>query len=355
MWKRFKLGLAVVCCLGQIPSISFADAQSPEQTAHYEWGRGFSVPAADLNFGGYFHGSFKDLHGQAKNSASLDDLSLFVSWSPHALVRFFSEIELENWLSTQTGIHLQSAVRVERLYVDLFASESLNLRLGKFLTPFGDWNVTHAAPLVWTSTRPLATDKQLFPSHVNGLMVKKRFILNEHDLSLSLYIDDSVNLDVHKDTFEFHHAVGGRLHYEIYEQLKLGVSYLAFNKQGRAHQARNHLVGTDLLWKNNEYELKMEWNYRYAHDSQGSESNFYLQGVAPVPSAEHLFAIGRYEYLQGRHAVESDMIPSHTHLGVAGLAWRPFTPLIIKAEYRLGTGNQQVAPSGFFTSISMLF
>lgn len=315
------------------------------------------MPDSHLNLGGYFHSSFKQLHTtqKPKNSAALDDISLFVSWSPHDRVRFFSEIELEDWLSTDTGIHLQSAFRVERLYVDLFASDSLSLRLGKFLTPFGYWNVTHAAPLVWTTTRPLATDEQLFPSHVSGVMINKSFSFDEQNLDIAIYADDSLMLDPHQDKLNFDHAFGGRIHYEVFEQLHLGMSYLAFNKKVIPNRAINHFAGLDLLWKKNDYELQMEWNYRYAHDFQGSESNFYLQAVAPLPLGTQIFAVGRYEYLKGQHEIDATIIPSNTHIGVAGLTWRPFTPLAVKAEYRLGSGNQLIAPSGFFTSISMLF
>jgi phosphate-selective porin len=332
--------------------MAFAEPQSTNQEINYHWGRGLSVPQGNLNLGGYFNGSFKHLQSK-KNSASLDDISLFISWSPHARLRFFSEIELEEWLSTDTGIHLGDALRVERLYVDFLATESLTLRLGKFLTPVGYWNVTHAATLVWTTTRPLATDEQLFPSHASGLMISKNFTFSEQNLDISLYADDSHDFDIHKDLIDFDYAFGGRLHYEVFEQLHLGVSYLAFNKGTTSAKATNHLFGLDLLWKKNDYELQMEWNYRRAYDLQGSEHNFYIQGVAPLES--HLFAVGRYEHLNGEHEINAAVIQGHAHLGIAGVAWRPYTPLSIKAEYRFGTGNQQVAPSGFFTSISMFF
>jgi hypothetical protein len=97
----------------------------------------------------------------------------------------------------------------------------------------------------------------------------------------------------------------------------------------------------------------MEMSYRYAPDWQGDEKNFYLQTIAPLPA--HVFAVGRYEYSEGKHQVDTVFVPGKTQIGILGLAWRPYTPLIFKTEYRFGTGNQLVAPSGFFTSISMFF
>jgi hypothetical protein len=329
-----------------------ADPQITNTTPHYQWGRGLSVPESHLNIGGYFHSSFKHLQS-GKNSAALDDISLFISAAPHDRLRFFTEIELEEWLTSDTGVHTKEAFRVERLYLDFLASESLTLRVGKFLTPFDSWNVLHAAPLVWTTTRPLATDEQLFPSHISGVMLSKSFAFSEQNLDISIYIDDSRDLDIHEDVIDFNHAIGGLLHYELFEQLDLGISYLLFNKKASLHHAENHLLGLELLWKKNDYELQMEWNYRKARDFQGSEHAFYTQAVAPL--AAHWFAIGRYEYLKGQHEIDETIMQTDAHLGIAGVAWRPFTPLVFKAEYRLGNGNSQIAPSGFFTSISMLF
>jgi hypothetical protein len=63
------------------------------------------------------------------------------------------------------------------------------------------------------------------------------------------------------------------------------------------------------------------------------------------------YAISRYEYVNGTHRY----LPTITHIGVTGLAWKPFTPLIIKAEYLFGDNNQFVAPTGLFASVSMFF
>lgn len=314
----------------------------------YQWGRGFSWPAANLNLGGYFNASYRQPES-LKNKTTLDELSLFITWSPHQRIRFFSEVEVDNWLSTEGIDTLNNAIRAERLYVDLLATESTTLRIGKFLTPVGRWNITHAAPLIWTTTRPLVTERRLFTSHASGLMLTQRFDVIDHNLDVSVYADDSTDLDVLDNELGFENAIGGRITFDVSEQLQLGASFIDYKNKTVTRKTRNDLFGLDLLWKQDGYEIEMEAIYRTADDYQGHEKGLYIQGVAPL--FEHFFVIGRYETIIGTHRY----IPTNTDIGVAGVAWRPFTPLAIKAEYLFGDKNEYVAPSGFFTSISMFF
>ena len=351
MFKRLKLAISLG--LSCYFSLSYADTK-PEAFFDYTWGRGLSVSQNHLTIGGYMNASLDHQTAQPTN-LTLNNLSLFITLSPIDSIRFFSEIELDNWTSLQKNRRAKDAFKVERLYVDFLATESLTVRVGKFLTPFGYWNVVHAAPLVWTVTRPLANSYQSFPTHSNGVMLSEALTFGEHSLDMSVYVEDSTHLEPRDDKVEFKHAAGARLHLELFEQLQLGFSYLAFNKRSVENRAVNHLMGADMLWKKNNFELQMEVNYRYARDEQGHEMQFYVQGVAPLGG--NVFAVARYEHLQGRHEIENEEMwkRNTAHLGVLGLAWKPYTPLIFKAEYRFGDNNERIAPSGFFSSVSMLF
>jgi hypothetical protein len=343
LFKRFHLGIVP---LYLAISVCHADSVTP----NYQWGRGINLLSGRLNIGGYANAAF-ELPNRQKNSLTLHDLSLFISASPSDSVRIFSEIELEDGLSTSRTHNFNTILRVERLYIDYLASEEVTVRLGKWLTPFGRWNVVHAAPLVWTTSRPFITDEQLFPSHSSGMMLSKKFDIAEHNLDLSFYIDASQHLDLRKDPINFENAFGSRFNMELSEQLQIGFSYLGF-KQANMNDARNHLVGADLFWKKNDYELQMELSYRHTL-LMGDEKGFYIQGVAPL--AEKFFAVSRYEYFDGVHRGVFNNLQSTSHSAITGLVWRPAVPLAIKAEYRFGNQNQAFTPSGFFTSIALFF
>lgn len=348
MLNRFNLFAALSIYLASnLCSVSYADSVTP----NYQWGRGINLLSDQLNIGGYTTASFEKVNAQ-KNSVGLRNFSLLISASPSDAVRFFSEIELENWLSTEQISNFNASLKIERLYIDYLAPDDVTMRVGKWLTPFGRWNVIHAAPLVWTTTRPFITDEQLFPNHSSGAMVSKKFTLNEHNIDVAVYVDDSEHLDLRKDPIEFENAFGSRINMELTEQLQIGFSYLDF-KQAEINEGRNHLFGADLLWTQNDYELQIEASYRHNPSGQGDEKGFYIQGVAPLGS--QVFAVSRYEYLAGAHQSVFTRLQSSTHAAVTGLVWRPFVPLAIKAEYRFGSQNQSIAPSGFFTSIAVFF
>ena len=313
----------------------------------YQWGRGVSLPSANLNIGGYLNTSYQQPEA-LNQKVSLDSVSFLISWSPFARFKFFSEIETEK---VET---LNFPLQAERLYMDWLASPSITLRLGKFLTPIGHWNLIHAAPLIWTTSRPIVNDITTFSPHLNGLMLMRALEIGNYNADISIYADSSSDLDVFDKAAGFQNALGGHFNFEFSENLKWGISFINFqndaiNTLSMNHFARNNLVGVDFSWKKAGYELELESIYRQADDLQGNEKSFYLQGV--VPLIDKFYAIGRYEYVNGTH----NLMTTNTDIFVTALAWRPVVPLVLKAEYRFGDQNQQIAPSGFYSSIAMFF
>ena len=47
----------------------------------------------------------------------------------------------------------------------------LNIRAGKFLTPYGIWNVEHGGPVLISTRTPLLLRKQIFPESMTGIQV----------------------------------------------------------------------------------------------------------------------------------------------------------------------------------------
>ncbi|NOT86100.1 MAG: hypothetical protein HOP02_15260 [Methylococcaceae bacterium] len=315
------------------------------------------MPAANLNIGGYFKGSYNRPEGQ-RETLQLDDLSLFITWTPHARLRFFSEIEQHNWINNDGVENFVDKLNVERLFVDFLITDAVSARFGKFLTPFGRWNVIHSAPLVWTTNRPVVTDNfsSPFALRANGLMLNYTHIVNEHNLDVSIYLDNSTNLEPKSfNNVIFDQAAGLRVNYEVTEELQLGFSYLSYKAlKDQVDQGLpiHHLLGVDFLWQHQGYELMFESLY-HTLDGAGQkleEKGMYLQGV--VPLGGKVSAVARYEYFDTKELEKSLSI---SHIGVLGLAWRPYLPLVMKSEYRFGNNNGIIAPSGLFVSVAMFF
>ncbi|MDX8378669.1 MAG: hypothetical protein R8K48_01275 [Gallionella sp.] len=125
------------------------------QAEGYELGQGWH--SGDFYVSGYANVDIVDRF-DAPTKFKVDDLSLFAGGHVNQWANPFMEIELTNHtLIQQGGGAVHGDIVVERLYNDALLSEHNTLRVGKMLTPVGDWNMIHAAPLVPLITRPYTT------------------------------------------------------------------------------------------------------------------------------------------------------------------------------------------------------
>src|SRR6187551_2027512 len=180
-----------------------------------------------FNLGGYSSAGIT-LHRDEDAEAAINEISLLLRWNSDSRWSFFGELELEDPLSwnDERKFHTkESRIDLERLYLDYSFSEKANLRMGRFLTPNSHWNLLHASPLVWTSTRPLATFR-LFPTATNGLMLHGSVPVSEYALDYMLF--GELIEDQEEDEFDlpFEHVFGARI--VLSKQWNVGVSALSF-------------------------------------------------------------------------------------------------------------------------------
>jgi len=343
----------------------------------YQLGKGYPLADSGISLGGYASTHMEALGPAA--SLNLSSLSLFVSWDNGSKLRFFSETEAENTLTLGNRQTLASSERneanlhIERLYMDYLATDNLTVRVGKILTPVGQWNLIHVDPLVWTTSRPVATTN-LFADYATGVMLQGVISGGEEQyLEYSLYGDYSSSLVLSQETApNFDNAQGLRLRYHLNDNLQLGLSYVDFALQNST-AIRNHLAGFDLAWSYQRFAINSEIVYRNNNFSSRSTPELepinggiplpttetpyflfnrqnmwqgYLQGICPLTST--LYAVGRYEYF------DQAILPTG-QAEILGLTYRPKPPLAIKLEYRQGSHNGNLAPSGLFASFSVLF
>ncbi|WP_246628578.1 hypothetical protein [Methylomagnum ishizawai] len=339
----------------------------------YRLGRGYALGDSGFRLGGYASAVVAAPRNLPWRFA-LKDLSLFVTWEREHW-RFFSETEVSNALSAgqgqSLGVH-EAEVEIERLYLDYLHDDALALRFGKFLTPIGRWNLLHAEPVVWTTTRPVAT-YLLFATNDTGLMLHGNVPLLGKRLEYQVYGGLGSALDPKQPDNPFANSIGAHLNLALTDTLELGLSYANFRlDENHApsgtqpsdslgysnitvlypvefpdHDAdqRQNLVGLDAAWSYRRFEVMSEWVFR-----AGGQERFwqgYVQGVAPLAGTPW-YAVGRYEYFQQEWGPPGQ-------LGVFGLALRPIPPLVWKVEYRLGSHNEAIAPDGLYGSIAVLF
>jgi hypothetical protein len=328
--------------------LSSVRAEEPVSELEHRPGRGWQVPGTGLHIGGYASAGFVD-YQQDASAFVVDNVSLIVHWDSDGRWRFFSELDLEDVFAYQPGrgrLSSRSYLALERLYADYLHSTELNFRFGKFLTPIGRWNIIHADPLVWTTSRPLITETT-FPTNATGVMVFGSFPLFGKSVDYSVYgaVGNDWRPDPELDPFE--EAYGLHASIPVSARSEFGVSLVSF-EQRAALGERRKLVGFDYTWSRDRYEISAEAAYRYS-ERGGSfdERGMFLQAVAPL--SEKLYAVGRYEYFDAAGA------STDTHLWLAGMAYKIAPTFVVKVEYRESSHQQALAPSGLLTSISVLY
>ena len=324
----------------------------------YQLGQGYPLPWHGLTAGGYASLRLTALEG-ARTRFEVQDLSLFLHGDLSPTWRFFSEIELgEPLIVPGHRVTSQTDLDVERLYLDHTLSPRTTLRLGKFLTPVGRWNVIHAEPLTWSASRPLTTSAA-FARHASGLDLYGTQPLGRSSVDYHLYADATAALDPTQgleDTYEeplrpnppsaFRHAAGLYLRWRNQDD-NLQVGFSAARYSMKQQPASKLLAGVDFFYARSGYELAGEYVYRRdEHGGGRDERGGYLQLAAPITDGLHtVLTHERYRLTLFPRALEWTGI---------GLAWRPLPPLSLKLEYRESRGEERLMPDGWLLTLGSL-
>ncbi|MBS1190396.1 MAG: hypothetical protein H6R10_2188 [Rhodocyclaceae bacterium] len=347
-WHRRGAGPCLVALYLALAGFGVSADETSLTDIDYRLGSGLRIPATGFALGGYANVNYHDdPHGPSRTA--LHNLSLFVWWEGEGRWKFFSELDYENLLSSgPDSLESENEGRylaLERLYFDYSLNDSTNIRAGKFLTPIGRWNLIHATPLVWTTSRPLVTN-QVFPTNVTGLMATGTLPAKAIGIEYSLYASNGREIRSNPAQDPFYEVVGGHLALPLAEG-QVGFSWASF-EQKKSRDERKRLLGIDFQWSRQRYEISTEAVYRFSNNGGSwDEKGAFLQVAAPL--SERLYAVGRYDAF--RKARET----ATTQLWLAGLNYRITPAIVLKAEWISGHNNSIDAPEGFLSSISILF
>lgn len=85
---------------------------------------------------------------------------------------------------------------IERAYFDILLHPKLNVRLGKFITPAGIWNVDHGSPVILTVAQPNQTALiPIFPEKQSGIMLYGNGYFGDHDYDYTAYVSTGTDPD----------------------------------------------------------------------------------------------------------------------------------------------------------------
>ena len=313
----------------------------------YRLGEGLRVADTGFSLGGYATASYQDSpHAPARTA--LDNLSLFVWWQGEGRWKFFSELDFENILTSNSSGQKgdDDYLALERLYLDYDVTDIATIRVGKFLTPIGRWNLIHATPLVWTTSRPLTTT-QPFPSNVTGLMLYGTLPIESYGVDYTLYASKGDEVRPNPTLDPFYEVFGAHATIPFSVDGQIGFSFANF-EQANTPNEKKRLLGLDFVWSHNRYEFSAEGVYRFSDNGNlWDEKGIFGQMV--VPLSEKAYAVGRYEYFRPALATQA------TQLFTIGLNYRYTPAVVLKAEWVGSKNNDIGAPEGFLSSLNILF
>ncbi len=276
---------------------------------------------------------------------AIDEISLILRWENDSRFKFFGELELErplSWNDDERFNHKNAYFDLERLYVDYNLSEKLNLRAGRFLTPAGRWNLLHAAPLVWTSTRPVVTSR-FFPASTNGLMLYGSVPMQNKAFEYTFFVETLKDQIKDTNEIEFRDVAGAR--FGLNNDVNIGLTLMTLRETDPRSSAYR-LIGLDFLTQMNRLELSGEGYYRFTSDGGDGGSGAYLQ------SAYHL---GNQWYGLARLETFHSPNDGSTERWLVGATKRLKPNQLLKMEFVGGSGNLPDSPRGFVGSFAILF
>jgi len=283
-------------------------------------------------------------------SIALDDLDLLVRYEPFSRLSLFSEVRLEETFRVEDDEGLAAGsgnLSIERLYADLALTPTLTLRAGKFLTPFGLWNVIWRAPLTWTVERPVITEDG-FPDHTTGLGLIYQTTRHGWTFDATAYGPAQDELPLRSES-EAGLMFGGR----ISAGHQIGAAYAAIGANGAGFEddETHHwadVSGVDLDVSVAGNKLTGEFAYKHLNGPDVSrEWGWYVQDVIPVRGP--LYLIARAESFHGRRGRPITG-------GLAGLFWRPKSYLVLKLDYQFADRrSEDDLQRGLVMSIGLFF
>lgn len=337
---------APVLSLGQTELAETFGANTPLGRFSYQAGQGLRFGQTGLTVGGFSTVEMERLE-DGERRGGVEELNFLVSFDPVPFVHLFSELGVGTLAELERGtkgIHSKPHLEVERLYLDLGASDALRLRFGKFLTPIGRWNLARIEPLLWTTSEPLIVE-EVFDDSTTGAMLHGSIFPPGGAFSYSLYGAFLDPLDAQADEDPARYSAGAHLEWASLRGWTVGASYLT----SRLHSGEwNHLGGIDLLWyPHRRVEVSGEVLFGEGSHEDGRQWGFYTQTV--VETVRTLYLVGRYERSDppgGGRAI---------NLFDLGVAWVPLPYFRVKADYLIADHHNERAAPGLRLSFSLLF
>lgn len=207
---------------------------------------------------------------------------------------FFSELEFED-APKFVGTTAEGKIFLEAVYIDHDCGNGNHVRLGRYITPAGIWNLDHYPPFVPTQDRPQHIRK-IFPQYLDGVQAFGSRNLNNVLVDYSVYVGNGGGEDGHGDSNQGK-AIGGRAKVKLLNagDVEIGVSAYSGKDNGDADRSS---TGFDVRFAHKNIKFQGEYGKAKIKPAAGGDYNstgWYGQVIYDINKVSLVYRYDTYE------------------------------------------------------------
>lgn len=302
----------------------------------YDLGKGLELTKY-LKVGGYT--SFEYEKSKYENEIEIEDIALIL-YSEYLNFSYLVEFESSDFAKYNFMKHeseLNEEFHIERAYIDYQFSQKFKVRVGKFITPIGYWNLTPVNVLRDSLLNPIYSDR-IFPKYVTGAKVYG--YLGNYEYSLFNQNKNAIDKEYLNISVDKYYGLSIK---REFENFGFDISIGEFRELS---ESESHYLSLSLKYQTKKWQHLFE--YAIAEDEWVEERAikyaFYLQSRYRVDRKNYITL--RYEHFDNREFNEKDDIV------FLGYNHRIKYPISLKFELVNELNSNE---SRFTTSLSVLF
>ena len=311
----------------------------------YKLGEGVQLFSLPIYFGGYTSLDYKQTEDEDKYR--FDDLAMlsygnFEKFS-YMLELEYKELYVQSQSKNSKKITQNRKLYTERAYIDYNYNENSLLRIGKYNSPIGFWNLLPINVLRATSSDPV-TSKKIFPMFTTGILLSYLYY-GDSELKVDIMMQNSDDLDGEYNNYKNDKHYGfGVTYTENDFSFKLnGGSFHQNDIQKDNDEIYYYLLSTK--YESDDFQILSEYGKQFSSSKITTNHAGYIQGLYRFN--EHHLGIIRvesYDYSANKKGDEEFV--------VFGYTYRPLYPIALKSEYQLHKNNDL---NHILFSLSVLF
>jgi hypothetical protein len=258
------------------------------------------------------------------------------------------------------------SIVIERVYVEYDLLPNLTIRAGRWLTPYGIWNVDHGSPVIIGTERPYIIGEKFFPEHQTGLHLFGHHYHDGYKIEAHLTASNGRGAAEAQTDLDSKFAFGGRLHVETPWGLKVGGSYYRGRYTGFPPNPTvpgdtylEAAYGGDVQFDRGGLHLQGEVIMRERHYPVGQRTQL-AAGFAPDARDVGFYALASYRFdrlwnvtpfysHEDYTPADQTFFESLAYAETVGLNFRPTPNLVLKLNgffVRFASGKGFLADTG---------